>query len=170
MRLILISLMLIFATVASAASDGFSTLEEQMTGKEFSAAGLGKLTPEELSALNAWIRRHSLATLDAPAAAAAVASAGAAPDAENIDRRGLPSDPKDDEQPITSRLVGTFSGWDGQSVFKLENGMIWVQADRDKFYIKEVENPALTITPGMFNAWYLSIDGYAKKCKVRRIQ
>ncbi|MCW8925620.1 MAG: hypothetical protein OQJ84_05130, partial [Xanthomonadales bacterium] len=46
------------------AADSFSTLEERMTGKEFKETGLGKLTNEELSALNDWIRRHSVATLE----------------------------------------------------------------------------------------------------------
>ena len=166
MRPILISLLLFVTAVAWAAGDGFSSLEEQMTGKEFSAAGLDKLTPQELGVLNAWIRRHSLATLATPGAVAVTEDAAS----DAVDRRGLPSDPGDDERPITSRLAGDFSGWDGQTVFKLENGMIWVQADKDKFYIKEVEKPAVTITHGMFKNWYLSIDGYDEKCKVRRIQ
>ena len=82
----------------------------------------------------------------------------------------MPSDPGDDEQPIVSRLIGKFDGWDGQTVFKLENGMIWVQADKDKFFVREIENPEVTIKPGIFSAWYLTIDGYNSKCKVRRIQ
>jgi hypothetical protein len=164
MRPILITLLLFVSAASFAAGDGFSSLEEQMSGNEFSAAGLDKLTPQELDALNAWIRRHSLATLATPATAAAAAT----PD--TVDRRGLPSDPGDDESPITSRVVGKFEGWDGQSVFKLENGMIWVQAGRDKFYVKEIQNPAVTITRGMFKSWYLSVDGYDEKCKVRRIQ
>jgi len=168
MRPILITLTLLLAGATYAASEGFSSLEEQMSGKEFAAAGLDKLSAAELQALNEWIRRHSLATL-APAAGAAAAAAPAAA-APDVDRRGLPSDPGDDDRPITTRLIGKFSGWDGQTVFKLENGMIWVQADRDKFYIKEVQNPSVTITPGMFKSWHLSIDGYDEDCKVRRIQ
>ena len=52
MKYITTLLILFVASVSFAASDGFSSLEEQMTGKEFMAAGLGKLTPEELAALN----------------------------------------------------------------------------------------------------------------------
>lgn len=46
------------------AAEGFSTLEERMSGKEFKETGLGKLTEAELSALNDWLRRHSVATLE----------------------------------------------------------------------------------------------------------
>jgi hypothetical protein len=169
MKYITTLLILFVASASFAASDGFSSLEEQMTGKEFMAAGLGKLTPEELAALNEWIRRHSVATLDAPTSAAATASAGVAA-TEPVDRRGLPSDDGDDEEPIVARLEGEFTGWDGQTVFKLDNGMIWVQADRDKHYVKAMSNPQVTISPGMFSAWYLSVDGSNSRCKVRRIQ
>ena len=158
-------LTLLLLSGALLASEGFSSLEEQMTGREFTAAGLDKLSPEELAALNAWIRRHSLATLDAPAA-----GAPAAAETTGVDRRGLPSDDGDNDEPILSRLVGTFTGWDGQTVFKLENGMIWVQADNDKHYVKPMENPETKISPGMFSAWYLTVEGSNQKCRVRRIQ
>ena len=75
-----------------------------------------------------------------------------------------------DKTTITSKLVGKFSGWDGQTTFKLENGMIWQQSDKDKFYIKEIENPVVTIEPGAFGTWKLSVEGYSSKCKVERIQ
>lgn len=153
------------------AEEGFSSLEEQMTAKEFREAGLDKLSQAELDALNGWIRRHSLATLDAPAAAAAGSAATAAAATTTEDRRGFKSE-KDDEDrtPITSRIVGNFSGWDGQTVFRLENGMIWAQADNDKFWVKEVENPVAVIEPGLFGTWRLSIEGYNSKCRVKRIQ
>jgi hypothetical protein len=77
---------------------------------------------------------------------------------------------KSDRSTITSRLVGSFTGWDGQTVFTLENGMIWEQADKDKFYVKEVNNPVVTIEPGAFRTWRLSVDGYSSDCRVERIQ
>lgn len=169
-KFLVFGLMLLAGTSLYAAEEGFSSLEEQMSGREYSAAGLHKLSPEELGVLNDWIRRHSLGTLDTPTAAPAASTATAATADNSADRRGLPSDDEEDDSPITSRIIGTFDGWDGQTVFKLENGMIWVQADRDKFFIKEVSNPEIVITPGMFSAWYLSVKGYNSKCKVKRIQ
>ncbi|MFC1688555.1 hypothetical protein ACFL0N_00110 [Pseudomonadota bacterium] len=153
------------------AADGFSSLEEQMTGKEFSATGLDKLSQSELDALNAWIRARSLATLDAPAGATASST-----DEPGEDQRELKSEGDDEEQEeaerttITSNLIGKFSGWDGQTTFKLKNGMVWVQADKDKFYIKEIKNPVVIIEPAMFGTWRLQIEGYDENCKVKRIQ
>jgi hypothetical protein len=165
MKNILVFLIAITASLSLLAANGFSSLEEQMTGKEFKAAGLEKLSPQELAALNDWIRSHSLGSLAVAKTTSPVVTAS-----EDIDRRGLPSDDGEDDSPIESRIIGNFSGWDGQTVFKLENGMIWVQDDKDKFHIKEVRNPAVTIEQGLFNSWKLSIEGHKDDCKVRRIQ
>ena len=74
------------------------------------------------------------------------------------------------DDPIHSRIKGNFKGWDGSAVFVLENGMIWEQADNDKFFIREVANPEITIEPGMFKSWRLSVDGYSSECRVARVQ
>ena len=137
MNKFLLALLTLSLSAALIADEGFSSLEEQMTGTEFSSAGLDKLTPQELEALNGWIRRRSLATLDLAPAAAAADSAAAA----TGDRRGFKDDDDEKRSTITSRIIGRFDGWDGQTVFKLENGMIWEQADKDKFYVKEIQNP-----------------------------
>lgn len=166
MNKFLLALLTLSLSTALIAGEGFSSLEEQMTGTEFSGAGLDKLTPQELEALNAWIRRRSLATLDVAPAAAAADSAAAA----TGDRRGFKDDDDEKRSTITSRIIGRFSGWDGQTVFKLENGMIWEQVDKDKFYVKEIQNPVANIEPGMFGRWHLSIEGHDSECRVERIQ
>jgi hypothetical protein len=178
MKKLLIAFLALLYCVSLSAADGFSSLEEQMTGNEFSAAGLDKLTPEELKALNQWIRARSLATLaTSPASVAATSAvtgntgASSADETAGVDRRGFRSEKKDEDRtPITSRIVGKFSGWDGQTVFKLENGMIWEQADKDKFFIREVENPVAVIEPGIFGTWRLHIEGFNSECRVERIQ
>jgi hypothetical protein len=163
----LITLLTLSISASLIAAEGFSSLEEQMSGKEFNAAGLDKLSQQELDALNAWIRGHSLATLDAPAASAA-ATAGAS---TGGDRRGFKTTKADEDRtPITSRIVGRFSGWDGQTIFKLENGMIWAQADKDTFYIKKVQDAVAIIEPGMFGTWRLHVEGFNSECRVKRIQ
>ena len=157
------ALLCLTTTFSVLAAEGFSSVEEQMTGKEFTAAGLDKLSQQELDVLNDWIRRHSVATLDTP-------KAGPVADHSGEDQRGLKSEEKEDRTTITSNLIGKFRGWDGQTTFKLENGMIWVQSDKDKFYIKEVENPVVIIEPGIWGTWRLHIDGFNSECRVKRIQ
>ena len=167
MNKLLIVILSLTMPLSVIAAEGFSSLEEQMSGKEFTATGLDKLTPEELEALNKWIRSHSVATLDQPKGGSDTVTA----DAEG-DERGFKNknDSETDRSPITSRVKGSFTGWNGHAVFELENGMIWEQVDKEKFYIPEVQNPEITIKPGMFGSWRLTVDGHNSNCKVKRIQ
>jgi len=162
MNKLLLTLFLLALSSQAVAQQAFSSLEEQMTGKEFTQSGLEKLSAEELAALNAWIRSRSLATV----------ATGTPGTASPGDERGFENQSIEDmdRSTINSRLVGSFTGWDGQTTFKLENGMIWQQADKDKFFIKAVENPVVSIEPGMFKTWRLSVEGYDSECRVERIE
>lgn len=161
----LTTIMMCFALtpISTMAQSGFASLEEQMNGTEFQAAGLEKLTPEELASLNTWIRMHSLATLDAPrindSRAMAGEDGGEKPGIEEMER-----------EPIETRINGTFVGWDGHTIFKLENGMIWAQADKDKFYSRELINPRVVVEPAMFGNWRLSVEGIDEDVRVERLE
>lgn len=163
------------------AVEEFSTLEERMTGKEYKETGLVKLTDEELAALNDWLRRHSVATLEnaqaAPATSAAAATAGTAAASTGLtaseDLRGLKKLPKGskDDDVIHTYIVGKFSGWKEEgTLFKLGNGMIWQQSEHVTFRMPEVTNPEVTIKKGFLNSWSMSVVGYNSKVSVKRIQ
>jgi hypothetical protein len=85
------------------------SVERLVSAAEFREAGLHKLSPDELAALNRWLGRY--------AAAVAVTV-------------GQVSNPKTSPKPdvIESRIEGDFEGWDGETIFKLDNGQIWQQA------------------------------------------
>lgn len=162
---------------AAHAQEAFSTLEERMSGKEFKETGLSKLTDEELTKLNEWVRSHSVATLENAAArpAAAGARAGAAYAGETTDSRGFENQPKykgdDFDDTIHSNIVGTFTGWSGNDTeFTLANGMIWKQVEGDTFNVKATENAEITIKKTMMGAWRLSMVGYNNTVRVERIQ
>jgi len=164
-RHVLVLFLLVFCSLLSAQSDArFSSLEERMTGREFTEAGLHKLSPEELAALNQWIRERSVAEHDGP-------RPGNASNAELPDRPGeLPDIERMARQQFQSRIVGEFSGWSGNTTFELENGMVWRQDERDRFRIQPIENPMATITPGIFGSWRLSIEGHNSAVRVERIK
>ena len=164
---ILLAVLALTIPLSLTAAEGFSSLEEQMTGKEYTASGLNKLTPEELDALNNWIRNHSIATLDQPRGGSYAATPAGGGDTRGFEDR---EEAKMDRSVITSRIKGSFTGWDGSTVFELENGMIWEQVDKDTFYIREVENPEIIVEPSAFHTWRLSVVGYGSECRVERIQ
>ena len=157
----------IFLAAGSLAAErSFSSLEERMTGREFTDSGLHKLTPEELEALNRWIRQRSLAEYDH-----GLEDRDDRPTAAVEDRRGLP-EPRTDRSRdrIESRIVGRFSGWAGDQEFELENGMVWRQTGNDTFQIPEVENPEVVIRPAMMGSWMLQVAGYNQRTRVERVR
>jgi hypothetical protein len=157
-RLTFFLLLTILATPAIAQKE-FSSVEEQMTGKEFAETGLVKLSPDELAALNAWLRAHSVATLEV-----ARMPTG---DSRGFEDTAISAM---DGSDIITRIKGPFSGWDGATVFELENGMIWKQTETSTFAIAEVENPTIVLEKGAFGVWRLYVEGYNRKVRVERSQ
>jgi hypothetical protein len=146
------------------ASEAFSSLEERMSYTDFKAAGLDKLTPEELAALNEWLRQRSTATATtAPDAGAAVAPPKA-------DRRGF-SSLDDSYEPIVTRIPGEFTGWDGSGKeIEFENGQVWKVEDPSARLAVKLSNPLAVIRPGVLNAWFLKVEGYNSQARVIRVR
>jgi len=178
MKKLLFVALLFSIHVTANAAEGFSTLEERMSGKEFMETGLSKLTDEELAALNDWVRRHSVATLDnasaRPAATAATSAAGQL--GSSADNRGFENEPKYDDDSefddvIEGNIAGSFTGWSGNgNEFTLTNGMVWKQVEGDTFNVKATENAAVTIKRGFMGGWRLSMVGYNATIRVKRIK
>ena len=107
--------------------------------------------------------------LDGRMQAQAQAAAPAAP-AVPDDRRGF-RDNDEDGDDIVSSIAGTFRGWSKLGDrFVLTNGQVWEVTDAPTKFAVNVENPTVRIEPGVFSAWYLSIDGYNSRVKVKRIK
>ena len=160
MRKLLFFVLAVSIQCVAHASDSFSTLEERMSGTEFSETGLVKLSEKELAALNDWLRSHSVATLENVSARPA---SGGAQTASSED------DP--DSKEIHGTIAGTFDGWSGKgTLFKLTNGMVWEQTEKDTFSIEPVENAQVTIQKKFMRNWHLSVDGYKEKVQVERLK
>jgi len=181
MKILLFFALTFFLYFTAHAEDAFSTLEERMSGKEFKETGLNKLTDEELANLNDWLRRHSVATLE---------NASARPSSQQIivnstdgeiplttsDKRGLgylgvAYDHDAQGKVIYGTLNGAFSGSNGKgTLFKLTNGMVWEQTEKDSFSVSTVVNPDITITKNLIGNWQLSLVGNDSEVRVRRIR
>ena len=187
-----------FASLAGAQSSGGDALKQQMTAEEFKAAGLHKLSAEELATLQQWIQRQQApvagaatgspatatpaAPLPADAAVAAGAVALSAAEVERIREEGREQGRKEvkqetrgffdfgSEEPIKSTLVGDFRGFANGKKYTLANGQVWEQIEPARLDGVKKTDPAVTIKPGIFNVWYLRIDGYGTAAKVRRIK
>ncbi len=140
-------------------------LKQQMTAEEFKAAGLDKLSPAELAALNAWLQRKVGAET-----AAAVEQAREEGRKEVVEKnRGFFD--FGSSEPIVSSIVGEFRGFGpkGRS-YTLENGQVWEQTEPASLAGARKTDPKVTIRPGVMGVWYMKIDGYNTQAKVRRIK
>ena len=160
MRRMLTASLLAFALVAgTAVAQEFSSLEERMSAKEFREAGLDKLTPEELAALNAWLGAKMHATGTATAAAPV------------DDRRGFRDSDEGDGEDIVTRISGPFRGWRALGErFTLNNGQVWEVTDAPTKFVVNLVDPVVRIEPGAFSAWYLRVEGYNARVKVKRVK
>src|SRR6266849_1849037 len=117
-------------------------LQDMMTAEEFKAAGLEKLSSEELKNLNAWLQGFREV---AETKAAEKATAKAAKMAKL-------------EQTL-SRVDGTFTGLTGRTIIKLQDGTVWKQANIDDHYRAQVtDHPAVFVSRGPFG-WKMRIEG-----------
>ncbi|HEX6834501.1 MAG TPA: hypothetical protein VF132_13270 [Rudaea sp.] len=144
------ALALVVAVAANAAE--FSSLEERMSQSEFHAAGLDRLTPEELKSLNDWLRVHG-----------GTATKYMTPEGTPIFY------PKDSErQAVESHIDGSISGWAGRTVFRLENGQEWTQAESGSVDCGRLDHPKVRVKPMLLGSWLMYIDGCSMGVRVTR--
>lgn len=129
-----------------------------MSVTDFRATGLDHLTDAQIKALDAWFADYQRTHPCSSAAMAATPTT--APDA------AVPTA----TSSIVAHLDGTFTGWGGNTVFKLDNGQVWQQVDDSDFSTGALKNPKVTITKGLISAYYLSVEGVKESVAVRRIK
>ncbi len=70
---------------------------------------------------------------------------------------------------FSARYDGEFSGWSGQTLFKLENGQVWKQSQQGRVSYRR-SRPMITIRKGSFGSFRLSVEGLNKTVRVKRIK
>jgi len=149
-----------FAAQAQRVVEG--DLQQQMSTAEFKAAGLDKLSPDELATLNAWLQgkvRNATAT--------ALEQAREEGRQEVIVKnRGFFD--FGSSEPIKATLVGEFNGFGKGRQYTLDNGQVWEQTDDARASGIRKHEPGTQISPGLMGVWYLQVDGLNTRAKVRR--
>jgi hypothetical protein len=136
-------------------------IEQDMTPEEFKAAGLDKLSAEELAKLNIWLGRK----IDTVATEAASEAKKKVED----DNRGFFH--FGSLEPITGRLQGEFRGFRRGREYTLESGHVWRQVDDAELGGVRMQTPEVTLKPAMVgNVWYLGVKGYNTRAKVERVK
>lgn len=142
-----------------------------ITVTQFDQTGLDKLSPQQLQAFNLWLNQYLSTRAAAPpvspaasvpqAAAPAIASFGA----DTMAPKENPATP----DRVETRIAGRFTGWTGNTVFKLENGQVWQQASTGYFTNVELDHPQVVIKKLRFG-YLLTLPGKGETVFVRRIK
>ena len=69
---------------------------------------------------------------------------------------------------LVSRIIGDYDGWTGNTVFRLENGQEWVQAEAGRWRHRGPPNPEVTIRRRAFGSYRLQVEGSNKTIRVKR--
>jgi hypothetical protein len=120
-------------------------VRQMMTAAQFNKAGLQKLTPSEIEALNAWLYSYSLRLL------------------VSTSDTGTPTG-----AVVESYIDGDFEGWDGETVFKLDNGQIWQQDSYAYTYHYSYHPKVLIYKDGM--RYKMKVDGVDSTIEVKRLK
>lgn len=116
-------------------------VREMMTPDEFSAAGLERLSPTELEALNRWLLRYT-----------------ARQASELRQHNELVSEEirKVEKEGVRTRIVGEFRGWDGETIFRLENGQVWKQRLPGNWHYR-ASAPEVELSKNFMGYWMLRV-------------
>ena len=120
------------------------SIKGMMSAEEFKAAGLNKLSADELQKLDAWLQGYRQVTEQTAEKKATTKAA-----AESHAKLDL----------LVSRVDGTFNGLTGRTVIRLEDGTVWKQANADDRYrSKTPDHPAAAVIHGVFG-YKMRIEG-----------
>ena len=124
-----------------------------MTADEFKDAGLERLSPSELEALNRWLAHYSARQVSE-----------LRPHSEFVKEEAR----KVEQEGIRTRIAGEFNGWDGHTVFRLENGQVWKQRQPGKWHY-EASAPEVELSKNVMGYWMLRVLGADRSIGVTRI-
>lgn len=136
---VVIGVLVLSSQLIAADSGRFPGIGSLMSEEEFSAAGLEKLSAEELKTLNAWLVRYT------------------AGDAEVLQQSNPEVREAQKDHEIKTRIAGDFSGWSGETVFRFENGQVWRQRLDGKYRYRGPANPEVVIDKNWVGFYRMTI-------------
>lgn len=124
-----------------AAAEAPPDVRALMTPDEFNAAGLERLSPSELEALSRWLLGYT-------ARQSTELRQNSKSVAEEIR--------KVEEEGVRTRIVGEFHGWDGDTLFQLENGQVWKQRLPGQWRYRAIA-PEVELRKNLMGYWMLRV-------------
>jgi hypothetical protein len=150
----IVGLALSLLAFSAIAAEITPTLEERMSKGEFHAAGLDKLSPAELKSLNDWLSGHAIVKTITKI--------------ETPTGKPVFETDQGQRQVIETRITGRFTGWYGKTIFRLDNGQEWTQAESGQMSNGKYDNPKVKIKPMLLGSWLLYVEPCGCSVRVER--
>ncbi len=133
------------------AADSFPGVEKLMSAEQFEAAGLHKLTPAERQALDRWLVSYTAE--EAPAMLRSNPEVRAAEESIRIE----------------ARINPPFEGWSGETLFYLDNGQVWRQRLRGRYFHRG-DDTAVVIEKNLLGFYKMTVVASGKSIGVTRLK
>ncbi len=162
-----------------------------LTPEERREAGLDKLSPAELARLQALVERYKAGEVavvqqvaEQKIAAAEVRAKAAETKAAAVPEQKGPGwfralltlqaagrqAGEDEAVEMQVRLAGTLRSFDGRRSFTLEDGQVWRMIERASYAGPTLQNPTVTIRPGVFGVFWLKVPEAGLRVKVEPVK
>lgn len=154
MRKVLSPLLLVLACIGHpvlAEDTAFPGIQKLMSEDEFRAAGLHRLNDEERAALNRWLVSYTVQ------------------DAPELLRSNREVQEADESIRIEARIKPPFSGWSGDTLFYLDNGQVWKQRLRGR-YFHNGDDTAVVIEKNLLGFYKMTLQDSGKSIGVTRVR
>ena len=133
------------------------SLRQLMTPEQFKAAGLNKLSPDELANLERFLKGYRDQTVEAVA--------------KETEERAKPTRNRapggDAGKFIQAHVQGSFDGLKGRTLITLDNGSVWRQANDEKVSV-HLDSPEVILVRSAFG-YRMFVVGLTKPFYVRQI-
>jgi len=123
--------------VRAAQDETGAGIQQMMSAEEFRAAGLNKLSPDELQKLDAWLQGYR----------------------QTAEKKATSRAERTKLDLIASRVDGSFGGLNGRTIIRLEDGTAWKQANADdRFHARVTDHPGAAVVHTIFG-YKMRIEG-----------
>jgi hypothetical protein len=134
-----------------------------MTPEDFTESGLDKLSDAERAHLSAWVERYREGAVIGPVVHKKPSEMT---EEEKVEAKQEEEILRPSE--IVAKVVPSFKGWTGKTIFRLDNGQLWQQRQNGKL-LYDGNDSNVTITKNALGKYVLRHEDTGRGIGVKRI-
>lgn len=150
---------LVLSTASAADKNNPPNVQSLMTPEDYAASGLDKLSDAEREHLSEWVERYREGAVVGPVVHKKQSQMT---EEEKVE------DKKVREAVIVAKVVPSFKGWTGKTIFRLDNGQLWQQRQNGKL-LYDGSDSTVTISRNVMGKYVLKHEDTGRGIGVMRV-